>query len=104
MRWNTEVRCALTVRSLIPSRRAICLFARPVRTSSRTSASRLVRGGAVTGASGRGGGGRAGRLGPGGEQLTAHPRVDRRLAAGDRADAVEAVLGVRVLEEVAHGP
>ena len=32
MRWNTEVRCALTVRSLIPSRRAICLLASPART------------------------------------------------------------------------
>ena len=40
--WNTEVRCALTVRSLIPSRRAICLFASPARTSASTSVSRLV--------------------------------------------------------------
>ena len=30
IRWNVEVRCALTVRSLMPSRRAICLLARPL--------------------------------------------------------------------------
>ena len=34
---KTEVRCALTVRSVMPSRRAICLLARPCRTSASTS-------------------------------------------------------------------
>ena len=33
--WNTAVRWALTVRSLMPSRRAICLLASPVATSPR---------------------------------------------------------------------
>ena len=40
-----EVRCALTVRSVMPSRRAICLLARPSRTSASTSRSRGVRSG-----------------------------------------------------------
>ncbi len=41
-RWNTLVRCAFTVRSEIPSRRAICLLARPSVTRSSTSRSRSV--------------------------------------------------------------
>ena len=42
IREKALVRCALTVRSLISSCRAICLLARPSRTSCSTSTSRAV--------------------------------------------------------------
>ena len=79
----------MTVRSVMPSRRAICLLARPSRTSASTSRSRGVRSRHV------------GRRPAGAEQLAGRPRVDRRLAAGHGADAVEDVVGLGVLEQVA---
>ena len=93
MRWKVEVRWALTVRSLIPSRRAICLLARPWRTSAEHLG--LARGELDTG-------GAAGvRLRACLQQLAGRPGVQRRLAAGGGADAVEQVLRLGVLEQVA---
>ena len=92
IRWNTEVRCALTVRSLIPSRRAICLLARPCRTSAEHLAS------------------------PAGVSCDRAAGVVRRAPSSCRAARgwigdsprltarmpVEHVLGLGVLEQVAH--
>jgi len=48
IRWNAEVRWALTVRSEMPRRRAICLLASPWRTRTSTSLSRGVSSDAAT--------------------------------------------------------
>ena len=74
-----------------PSRRAICLLARPWRTSDQHLA--LARGQV---------GGRGRRRTPGAEQLAGGPRVDRRLAPGDGPDAAQHLVGLGVLEQVAH--
>ena len=47
--------------------------------------------------------GRSRSCGPGTQQLSSRARVDRRLAAADRADPGQHLLGVGVLEEVAQG-
>ena len=86
MRW------ALTVRSEIPSRRAICLFASPCRTRRQHLA--LARGELR--------GGRRRRT-PRAEQLTGGSGVDRRLAPADRPDAPQHLVGVGVLEQIAQG-
>ena len=90
MLLKTEVRCALTVRSLMPSRRAICLFASPCPHQPEHLG--LARS-QVAGRRRR----RCARV----EQLPGRPRVDRRLPAAHRPDAVEDVLGLGVLEQVA---
>ena len=93
IRANTEVRCALTVRSLMPSRRAICLLASPWRHEPQHLG--LPRGEVR--------GHRRTAPGTGGEQLTGRAWVDRRLAAADGPDPGEDLVGVGVLEQVAHG-
>ena len=94
IRRNTLPTCAFTVRSVMPSRRAICLLARPCATSESTSRSRGLRSAAGAVPAARDGvGSRAPR----------DPGVEGHVALGGRAHRGEQGGGVGVLEQVADG-
>jgi hypothetical protein len=81
---KTLVMCALTVFSVMPRLRAICLFGSPPATSRRTSRSRAV---SVEPASG------VARVGG--------ARIEGGLAARGGADAAQELFGFGVFEQVA---
>ena len=91
IRWNRFVRWPFTVFSLIPRRRAICLFARPSTTRRSTSRSRAVSSTSPARDAAR----RRGARRP--------PRGERCLAARGGWIARVDLLGFGVLQEVAHG-